>query len=113
MYIILINIYRVNLYDKVLRIYNEIIIVNTNKGIELINSIKDDLVYKECKLDEIVDGNPSLVRSSNRVSKRDVFFNEIDVLSIKELVNKYVPKRSIFNRIKGKVKGIIKRFVNK
>ena len=89
------------------------IIVNTNKGIKLINSIKDDLIYKICKLDEIVDGNPSLVRLSNRPSKRDVFFNEIDVLSIKDLVNKYVPKRSIFNRIKGKVKGIIKRFVNK
>ena len=51
--------------------------VNTNKGIELINSIRDDLVYKICKLDEIVDGNPSLVKSSNRSSKRDVFFNEI------------------------------------
>ena len=89
------------------------IIVNTNKGIEIINSIKDDLVYKICKLDEIVDGNPNLVKSSNKSSKRDLFFNEIDVLSIKDLVNKYVPKRSIFNRIKGKVKGIIKRFVNK
>ena len=89
------------------------IIVNINKGIELINSIKDDLVHKICKLDEIVDGNPSLVKSSNRSSKRDEFFNEIDVLSIKDLVNKYIPKRSIFNRIKGKVKGIIKRFVNK
>ena len=89
------------------------VIVNTNKGIELINSIKADLVYKICKLDEIVDGNPSLVKSSNRSIKREVFFNEIDVLSIKELVNKYVPKRSIFNRIKGKVKGIIKRFINK
>ena len=89
------------------------IIVNINKGIELINSIKDDLVHKICKLDEIVDGNPSLVKSSNRSSKRDEFFNEIDVLSIKDLVNKYLPKRSIFNRIKGKVKGIIKRFVNK
>ena len=55
----------------------------------------------------------SIFKSSNRSSKRDVFFNEIDVLSIKELVNKYVPKRSIFNRIKRKVKGIIKRFVNK
>ena len=87
--------------------------VNTNKGIELINSIKDDLVYKICKLDEIADGNPSLIKSSNRSSKRDVFYNEIDVLSIKDLVNKYVPKRSIFNRIKGKIKGIIKRFVNK
>lgn len=42
--------------------------VNTNKGIELINSIKDDLVYKICKLYKIVDGNPSLVKSSNRSS---------------------------------------------
>ena len=71
------------------------------------------MVYKICKLDEIVDGNPSLVKSSNRSSKRNVFYNEIDALSIKDLVNKYVPKRSIFNWIKGKVKGIIKRFINK
>ena len=69
------------------------------------------MVYKICKLDEIVGGNPSLIKS--RSIKRDVFFNEIDVLSIKDLINKYVSKRSIFNRIKGKVKGIIKRFVNK
>ena len=71
------------------------------------------MIYKKCKLDEIVDGNPSLVKSSNRSIKREVFFNEIDVLSIKDLINKYVPKRSIFNRIKEKVKRIIKRFVNK
>ena len=31
------------------------------------------MFYKVCKLDEIVDGNPSLVKSS----KRDGFFNEI------------------------------------
>lgn len=61
------------------------------------------MVYKECKLDEIADGNSSLVKSSNRSSKRDVFFKKKDVLSIKDLVNKYVPKRSIFNRIKEKI----------
>jgi hypothetical protein len=51
--------------------------INHGIWIELINSIKDDLIYKKCKLDEIVDGNPSLVKSSNRSSKREIFFNEI------------------------------------
>ena len=89
------------------------IIVNTNKGKKIFEEINRDLEFKNCKLDDIVEGSHSLAKSGNRPSKKDDFFKDIDKLSIKELVKKYVPRRSLLNRIKGKVKRIIKRIINK
>lgn len=85
------------------------IIINTDKGKRLFENINKSLEFKSCKLDDIVKGNPSLAKSSNKPSKRDAFFKDIDKMSTKELVNKYVSKRSILNRIKGKIKRIINR----
>lgn len=78
------------------------IIVNTNKGKELFNIINNDLIYKECKLEEIVSSNPSLKVSGKKPNRREEFFNELDSLSINELVGKYFLSSYIIKKVLNK-----------
>ena len=86
------------------------IIINTEKGKLIFESISDDLEYKECKLEEIEDGNPSLKSSGKYPKKRREFFENIDNLSIKRLEKKYASV-SLIKKIIRKIKRIIKKFI--
>ena len=85
------------------------IIINTEKGIELFNSINKKIEYKECKLEEIVSGNPSLKISGKEPKNRKNFINELDTLSIKQLTKKYQKKTSLKQKIKRKIKSLLKK----
>lgn len=86
------------------------IIINTEKGKKMFESISNNLKYKECKLEEIIAGNPSLEHSGKYPTHRNEFFEDINKLSIKNLSQKYagIP---IIKRIKIKVKRIIKKLI--
>ena len=103
--------------DKYPEMYNKegvsAIIVNTNKGLDIFNSINKDMEYKECNIGDILSGNPSLKKSGIKPSKRDMFFNDINSLSTNELVKKYVPKRSIIKKINNKVKRTLQIMLKK
>ena len=86
------------------------IIINTEKGQQIFESISNNLEYKECKLEEIIDGNPSLKSSGKYPSKREEFFKDIDILNIKKIDEKYASV-SLIKKIKGKLKRIIKKFI--
>ncbi len=83
------------------------IIINTDIGINIFNSIKDNLEYKDCDLDKILSGNPSLKVSSKRPVEKDEFFKELDNTSISDLTNKYQKKVSLIRKVKNKIKSII------
>lgn len=85
------------------------IIINTELGNEIFNNIKENLEYKNCDIDKIISGNPSLINSSKRPIKRDEFFNELDNTNINNLTKKYQKKVSLIRKIKNKIKKIIKR----
>lgn len=89
------------------------IIINTEKGNNIFNIIKDNTIYKECKLEEIISGNPSLKISGKCPSKRNEFFKELDTCDINNLTKKYIKKRSLYKRILNKGKRIIKKIINK
>ena len=86
------------------------IIINTEKGKRFFESISNNLEYKECKLEEIEAGNPSLKSSGKYPKNRNKFFNDMDSLSIKELKKKYA-NISLIKKIKGKIKRVIKKFI--
>lgn len=86
------------------------IIINTEKGKLIFESISDNLEYKECNLEEMEDGNPSLKSSGKYPKKRKEFFENIDNLSIKKLEKKYA-NVSLIKKIKWKIKRIIKKFI--
>lgn len=105
-----VNNYYPEMYDKK---GVSAIIINTEKGNEIFGIINSQIKFKECKLDEIVAGNPSLKISSNRPKNRDEFFEEIDTKNIEYLSNKYKKKISLISKVKNKVKVIIKKFIKK
>ncbi len=87
------------------------IIINTDLGKEIFNNIKEHLEYKYCKLEEIVDGNPSLKFSGKYSDKRDDFFRDLDNNTIEYLTNKYQKKCPLYKNILNKTKKIIKKIL--
>ena len=85
------------------------IIVNTEKGNQIFQNIQENIKYKECKLDEIVSGNPSLKVSGKEPKKRQSFFNEIDKSPVWKLTKKYQKKTSVLSKIKKISKKILKK----
>ena len=84
------------------------IIINTEKGNEVFNNISKDIEYKECKMEEIVSGNPSLKTSGKEPKTTSNFLKELDNLSISILTKKYQKKISLLSKIKRKIKSLIK-----
>lgn len=74
------------------------IIINTQKGNDVVESIKKNMTMKECSIDDIVSGNPSLKESCDRPQKRDLFMKEMDELSIDTLTKKYIKKTPLYKR---------------
>lgn len=99
--------------------YNEkgvsAIIINTEKGSKLFSLINNKLEYKKCNLNEIILGNPSLIKSSIMPKKRNIFFVELnDNTAFNKLVKKYCKKNRLYNKVINKIKRIVKRvFKNK
>ena len=67
--------------------------------------------YKECKLEEITNGNKSLIKSAKYNEDRERFFNDLEKLKIQDLKKKYYKEISIKKRIILKAKSIIKKVI--
>lgn len=89
------------------------IIVNTEKGDEIVNKIKPNLEYKDCLIEEIISGNPSIKTACHERKDRKLFFNEIDELTINELKVRYVKKVPLINKVINKLKNIMKKILKK
>ena len=85
------------------------IIINTELGQAIFDAVCKNMEYKQCKLEEIVSGNPSLKESCKYNNKRELFFKDIDDLSIDKLTKKYSKKNNIIKRIIKKLVKIIKK----
>ena len=86
------------------------IIVNTDKGINIFNDISNNVKFKECLLEEILAGNPSLEKSGILSNKRKDFFKDMDKYSVRYLTKKYTGK-SLVKKVKKKIKMIIKKII--
>lgn len=82
------------------------IIVRTQKGQELFNVIKKDIIFEEVSYQEGVRYNPCEYSSVSRPAQRCTFFLDMDVLSFKRLQKKYIP-----TSIKRNIKKWMKSFV--
>lgn len=71
-------------------------IVNTVKGKELLKSINNQIVIENTKKEEAISQNGNLIKPTFRPKTRDTIYNEIDILTAKEFVNKSLKvKKSI------------------
>ena len=88
-----------------------LVIARSNKGVELLNSIMNNIVCKEVSYEAGVRGNRAEYSSVEKPSERDLFFNDLASMSFQKLKDKYaVPTRVT---LKSKVKKSIKKLILK
>lgn len=88
-----------------------LVIINSQKGQELFNSIKKNTIYKEVNLDDAIKYNPSMITSVKEDKNREKFFENLDKMNFDELVKKYTYKPNIFRKIIGKIKRMMKKVI--
>lgn len=90
-----------------------LVVVNSNKGKEIFEKLKENLEYKEVNFDDAIKYNMNMVSSVKMNKNREKFFNDLDKNDLDSLVKKYIKKKSILRRILGKVKRIVKKRIKK
>ena len=66
------------------------ILINSLKGKELFESIKNDIIYTQECIDVIVKYNPCVSKSTYYNQKRDDFFEDLEKESFENLIEKYL-----------------------
>ena len=88
------------------------VIINTKKGAEVFDKIKNNIIYRKTSLNDIVSGNPCLKKSCDIPLKREMFFEDMKNYSCNELCKKYC-KIPLYKKIIMKLKSIIKTIIHK
>lgn len=89
------------------------LVINSKKGEELLEKIRDKLYIEELELEDGIKENPCLVGSVKIPENREKFFIDLDKLTLSKLEKKYFPKKisviKFLRRVKNKVYRIIKK----
>lgn len=89
-----------------------LVIVNSEKGKELMNKIKNSVEVGKVNFEEAIKYNPSMLNSVQMPSGREKFFENLDKdICLSELVNKYAPLPNIVQRVLRKIQRIIKKLI--
>ena len=89
-----------------------LVIINSKKGNQLFEKIKQNTIYKEEDFEEAIKYNPSMINSVKLHKNRENFFKELENNNLEVLVKKHT-KRPLYRRILGKIKRIIKKVIKK
>ena len=90
-----------------------LIIINSEKGKELLNKIEDEIEKEKVNFEEAIKYNQSMIKSAQMPKQREDVFKNLENESIDELVKKYIPQPSMIRRILGKIKRRIKKIIKK
>ena len=86
-----------------------LVITRTDTGQTLFDKIKVYLNWKEVSYEEGVKWNPSEYSSVHRPKERDTFYEDLNSLNFKNIINKYV-NGPLWKRVGRKVKRVVKKF---
>ena len=89
-----------------------LVFVNSEKGRNVFEEIKEQLIFRQVDIDEAVRYNPSAYISVNRPKNRENFLKDITENNFDKIVNKYT-KPSFVKKCFNKAKRIIKRIITK
>lgn len=81
------------------------IMINTKKGKDLFESIKENIIFKRRNLDELISGNQHILISPEKNKKQNMFFEMLKTKKFSEAIKECV--------IKKKKKSFIKRALKK
>lgn len=88
-----------------------LVIINSEKGRQIFEQIKDKIIYKEVDFEKAIQYNPSMIKSVKLDPNREKFFENLDQMPFDELVKKYTYKPTMFRRILWKVKQIVRELL--
>lgn len=81
-----------------------LVMVNSDKGQVLFDSIKDRIEWRKFTMDDARAGNPAMDNSLKTASSnRDVFFADLDSMPFEKVAKKYFPQASFKKEIKKKM----------
>ena len=86
-----------------------LVIINSNKGKELFELIKNDIKFISTDLNEALKYNTAMTESVKSSKNREEFFRNINNYDFKKLIKKYIPKDNMFKKVIRKLKRIIKK----
>lgn len=91
-----------------------LVIARTKKAEEIFEQIKSDLKWKEVSYDDGVRHNPCEYSSVTRPKERDVFFKDLDNMSIEDMEKKYFSKcnTTLCKKIIIKINNLLKKTIS-
>lgn len=93
------------------------ILVRTEKGKAILESIKCNLVLRSVSYEDGVRSNPSEYSSVTKPEQRNTLFTDAAILSYPELIKKYKVDQALKvpfkHRVKMKIKSVIKQFLKR
>jgi coenzyme F420-reducing hydrogenase beta subunit len=88
-----------------------LILINTPKGQDIINRIRNEIFTKSVKIDDAIPGNKVLIKPSPRPKNRDFFYRELNESGYKKLITTFkLYKPSIYMRALQKLTKTIRKF---
>ena len=88
-----------------------LMIINSKKGNNLFENIKNNVKYQEVDFENAIRYNQSMIKSVNMDRNRDKFFENLDKIEFDKLVKKYTYTPRIARRIIRKTKKLIKKLL--
>ena len=90
-----------------------VVLLNTTPGSMLFESVADNVVQCDSKVENAIAGNPCIVRSSTPHPKRAEFFANLDKYTLDQLIKMYCPFPSPLKRAYTRVRGLLGRIKRK
>lgn len=88
-----------------------LVLIHSEKGKCIFNSIKDDLIWEKAPLAEAVRHNPSIVKSAMLTKKREKFFRELKYSSnFDEIINRLL-KDTFMDKVKRRGKAMVRKLL--
>ena len=84
-----------------------LVLINSKKGSELFEKIKNKLIYEEVDFEKSISYNTAMTESCAMPKKRKQFFKDLDKISFDKLYKKYKPKDKIILKCKRLLKRIL------
>lgn len=88
-----------------------LVIVNSYKGQKIFDEIKKEIFFSEVNLQDAVKFNPSFSITSIENKRSNYFFKKVNSNNFDIVVNSLIPKDKILNRVKRKIKKILKSVI--
>ena len=90
-----------------------LVIVNSLKGVDLFERIKEKIKFIETDFEKSIKYNPSMTCSPKIPKNREKFFSDLDNYELNILIKKYLPKQKLKNKIYNFLRRIKRNVIGK